>query len=353
MLAKLFLFFLWVILLPLLTGCSWSEKHKTHRGSLFLSYFYGIFIEFALFEILAVPMIFLKASLRQLSYSWLIVSLVLSVFSVMRGHAFSSARKKLAAFAEHKAGRGKRRVPVLLAAALICIFLQAGFVALNQHIDDDDAFYTATASTAAETDTLMEYNPYTGELYQKLPARYVLAAWPLYFAVLSTLTGFHPTVIAHLLLPAFAVLLAYLIYALIAEDLFPRASHQRDFFLLLIVLILGFSGFSIYTSGTFLLIRGWQGKALVAGVIQPALFYLCRYVMKEQGGWEAWAALFCVAVSACMFSSMGILLSIIPIGVYAVSYAFSLRRWRVLPCACASCAGAAAYGLAYIYLSSV
>ncbi len=350
MLGKLLLFFLWVILIPLLIGCYWSERHKKYPGSLFLAYFYGIFIEFALFEILAVPMTFLRTSLHLLTILWMILSLALAVCSVVLGRGFPLLRKRAVSFGENAASSLRKRVTPLLLVFLLCLILQVVFVTAFQHIDDDDAYFVATANTAVQTDTLLQYNPYTGDLYRSLPSRYVFAPWPLFLAVLSQLTGIHPAVIAHLILPGLVLLFVYLVYALIARDLFPEKSSQRDFFLLVVVLILSFFGFSIYTSGTFLLTRGWQGKALVAGLIQPALFYICRGAMKEKGGWEMWCALFCVVTAACMFSSMGIVLSIIPVGVYALVYGISQKKWRCIPYAALSCLGAAACGVSYLLI---
>ncbi|MCD8396919.1 MAG: DUF6077 domain-containing protein [Lachnospiraceae bacterium] len=348
--AKVFLFFLWAVVLPFLTGSFWSltcNKKENKPGILLLACFYGVFIEFALFECLAIPMVFLRCSLQQLSFAWLILSLLCAAFSLYK--TLSSARF-LSVFHEKLEGAHQRFTP-LLGVVLLCVFLQAACVTFSQHIDDDDAFYVATAVTAVETDTLMEYNPYTGNLYQNIPTRYVLSAWPLYLAALSTLcAGLHPTLIAHLLLPGLIVLFAYLIYALIARDLFADDHHKQDLFLLFVVLILSFSGFSVYSSGVFLFTRGWQGKALVAAIIQPALFYLCRRAMKDAEGKAAWFQLFCAVTSACMFSSMGVVLSILPVAVYTVVYGFEQKKWQYLPCSLLACSSAVVCGVVYLVL---
>ncbi len=352
MLIKLLLFFLLTVLMPILVGFDWSLRHKTYPGSLFLAYFYGIFIEFTLFELLAVPMVFLNASLRLLSFSWLILSAALAVASMVRSRKAAMSGGRMSGFFQDRRGALQQKISPLLVLVLICIFLQILFVTLGEHIDDDDAFFVATATTAVQTNTLMTYNPFTGALYKSLPSRYVFASWPLYLASLSTLTGFHPALIAHLLMPGIEVATAYLIYALIARDLFPDQddASKRSLFLLLILLILSFSGFSVYTNGTFLFVRGWQGKALVAALTQPALFYLCRSAMKEKGGWTNWAALFCTVTASCMFSSMGVVLATVPVAVYTLSYAISGRQWRIFPYAIAACAGAILCGVAYLLI---
>ncbi|MCC8104183.1 MAG: DUF6077 domain-containing protein [Clostridiales bacterium] len=344
---KVFLFFLWAAVLPLLVGSCGAMKSKRDPGSLFLACFYGVFIEFALFEFLAIPMVFLRCSLRQLSFTWLLLSLICAAISLRKAHSSGKFHPVFLA----KLADARKRLTPLLGVVLFCVFLQTACVTFRQHIDDDDAFYVATAVTAVETDTLMEYNPYTGNLYQNIPTRYVLSAWPLYLAALSTLcAGLHPTLIAHFLLPGLVVLFAYLIYALIARDLFPEDPHRQDLFLLFVVLILSFSGFSVYSSGVFLFTRGWQGKALVAAIIQPALFFQCRKAMKKEKDKTAWLHLFCTVTSACMFSSMGVVLSGIPVGVYAIVYGFEQKKWRYLPCSLLACSSAVVCGVIYLLI---
>ncbi|MCD8103834.1 MAG: DUF6077 domain-containing protein [Lachnospiraceae bacterium] len=345
---KIMLFCLWLVILPFLNGLFLAERQKTYTGSLFQAFFYGVIFNLAVFEILAVPMVFLKGTLRQLCSLWAALILIMTVFSFVKC-ALPLCRQKTG---RHLKQRIKSRFTPMLAVAVVCIFLQAAYVTLNQHIDDDDAYYVATAVTAVETDTLMEYNPYTGNLYNKLPGRYALSAWPLYLAALSVLSGgLHPTLIAHFLLPGLIVLFAYLIYTLIARELFPDDCRRQDFFLLLVILLLSFSGFSIYSSGTFLFIRGWQGKALVAGISIPALFYLCRLAMMADDGLYAWLSLFCAVTATCMFSSMGVVLSVISVAAYTLVYGIEKRKWSHLSCALLSCGSAFLCGVVYLIIS--
>ncbi|MCC8105490.1 MAG: DUF6077 domain-containing protein [Clostridiales bacterium] len=355
------LFILLVVPMPLLIGLFWSAKDKSCSRShhLLSALFYGMFLEFALFEILAIPMVFFKCSLLQLSVTWLALSLVLAVFSfcksllpALRKTGTLTADETSMEAADSDGIRSRKWFSPLLPVVLLCIFLQFFYVTFNQHIDEDDAFYVATATTAVETNTLMEYDPYTGDLYSELPARYVLSAWPLYLAVLSTLSGgIHPTILAHLLIPGFVLLFAYCIYALIAKSLFPDDCSKQHLFLLLISLLLSFSGFSVYSSGTFLFVRAWQGKALVASITQPTLFYLCRCAMKEDNGTIFWFYLFCAVTASCMFSSMGVILATVPIGIYTLIYAVPQRKWRYFYRSAFSCLYAVFCGIAYLILS--
>ena len=78
------------------------------------------------------------------------------------------------------------------------ILIQLVVVVLYAHMDEDDAFYVGTATTAVETDTLYAYNPYTGAAYNVLPSRYILSPFPAFLAVTSRLCGgLHPAIVAH------------------------------------------------------------------------------------------------------------------------------------------------------------
>ena len=94
----------------------------------------------------------------------------------------------------------------------ILILFQLVVVVLYAHMDEDDAFYVGTATTAVETDSLYAYNPYTGAAYNVLPSRYILSPFPAFLAVTSRLCGgLHPAIVAHTVFPAVFVFLAYVV----------------------------------------------------------------------------------------------------------------------------------------------
>lgn len=343
MIVKIASLLLWTGICPLLVGCLWTRKWKNYNGNVLLAYFCGLVSMLFLFEVLAIPMVFLKCSLGQLRWIWGGCVLALCVLSVVLHRSFAQQRSWIRQMG--------KRMNLVMAAALVCIALQAGYVTEKQHIDEDDAFYLATATTAAETDSLFRYNPYTGKLYKYgAPSRYVLSAWPLFLAALSQFTGFHPTILAHSVLPGIIVLWAYLVYALLGACLFPGNRQKQSLFLLLVVFILSFSGYSIYSSATFLFIRGWQGKAVLAGVGIPGMFLACWMAMQEKKGKLSWNILLCTVGIACMFTSMGVLLSILIVGCCGLAAALGKRDWHYLAGSAYACLPALICGGAYLIL---
>ena len=339
---KILLLLIWLFILPTVVGCLWTRKTPEYSGNLLASYFYGLFTMFAWFEALAVPMIFLKCSLTLLCRVWSGGVLLLAILSIVKNRSF---RKQRIWLKDLK----KKMTPVLL-AVLACALLQTGYVTERQHIDEDDAFYLASATTAAATDSLYRYSAYTGKKYKSLPARYVLAGWPLYLAAMSRLTFWHPAVLAHTILAGIVVLWAYLVYALLAAALFPGEKRKQAVFLLFVAVLLSFSGYSRFSAATFLFIRGWQGKAVLAGVGIPALFYSCWMAMKEKRGWLPWLMLSAVVTGCFMFTTMGVAASLLVVGCCALAAAILKKNWRYLVNSGLACLPALACGIVYAYL---
>lgn len=342
MMIKILLLLIWLFILPTVVGCLWTRKTPEYSGNLLASYFYGLFTMFAWFEVLAVPMVFLKCSLTLLCRVWSGGVLLLAILSIVKNRSFRKQRIWLK-------GLKKKMTPVLL-VVLACALLQTGYVTERQHIDEDDAFYLASATTAAATDSLYRYSAYTGKKYKSLPARYVLAGWPLYLAAMSRLTFWHPAVLAHTILAGIVVLWAYLVYALLAAALFPGEKRKQAVFLLFVAVLLSFSGYSRFSAATFLFIRGWQGKAVLAGVGIPALFYSCWMAMKEKGGWLTWLMLSAVVTGCFMFTTMGVAASLLVVGCCALAAAVLKKNWRYLVNSGLACLPALVCGIFYAYL---
>ena len=342
MMIKILLLLIWLFILPTVVGCLWTRKTPEYSGNLLASYFYGLFTMFAWFEVLAVPMVFLKCSLTLLCRVWSGGVLLLAILSIVKNRSFRKQRIWLK-------GLKKKMTPVLL-VVLACALLQTGYVTERQHIDEDDAFYLASATTAAATDSLYRYSAYTGKKYKSLPARYVLAGWPLYLAAMSRLTFWHPAVLAHTILAGIVVLWAYLVYALLAAALFPGEKRKQAVFLLFVAVLLSFSGYSRFSAATFLFIRGWQGKAVLAGVGIPSLFYSCWMAMKEKRGWLPWLMLSAVVTGCFMFTTMGVAASLLVVGCCALAAAVLKKNWRYLVNSGLACLPALACGIVYAYL---
>lgn len=297
---KMLLAGLWLLAVPWFAGCVVLVKsRKRSSGMCFLA---GYLFMFSVMEIMTLPMIYAKLSLHILKYSFAGIMGIMALLGVIvlgrKRKNFDTAEKKV-------------RISVYFWIAGAMIFAQLLVASFLAHMDADDAFYVATATTAVHTDTIFSVNPYTGYDYVNLPSRYVLSPFPVFLAVISSLCGIHPAITAHVIFPAVFIFMAYLVLHQYAKGRFPEDRDARGIFMIFSAVIIWFSGYSIYNSENFQMIRIWQGKACMAAVFLPLLLYLgISIIMKEKQEYS-WILLLMADISCCLLSSMGIILSCI------------------------------------------
>ncbi|MGN1174329.1 MAG: DUF6077 domain-containing protein [Roseburia sp.] len=292
---------------------------KTHNPV--LEWVVGFFAVLAFFEVISLPCIFLRRSLKELS---------LVMFAVIGGLCLISfglhGRELIEAVKEFR----WKKPEMLVVVVLLLVLLQTFVLGFGNHIDDDDAFYVATAVTAVDTNTLYAFDPYTGSSYYEFPARYVLSPFPLLGAVIGKWIGIRPTVFFHTVLPFVLIPLAYGVYFLIGNRVFGENREKIAWFLIFLSLVNLFSGFSPWSVGEFLLVRIWQGKAVLAAILLPFLIYfvLCHFE-KNYLTIKEWILLFVVMVASCFVSSMGIILSAIMLEAFAIMQVFRSKKIKL------------------------
>lgn len=281
----------------------------------------GYAVMFALFELLALPMIFAGLSFAVLKYSYGGICLVLAFWALFmeKGNLPKEAREKI---------KGLKEIPWPMWAAFFLIALQMGAYVLGMATDLDDSFYVATATTTLETGGMFTHGAYTGRAAAELPSRYVLAPFPILLAFYSDAVQMHPAVVAHTVQPVFFLLISYSVYGFIGKKLMGEEKKAVGFFLFFLALVQTFSYYSVYTQGTFMLIRIWQGKALLASFILPAIFHRSWCCMQKDAARGDWLRLFCLMMSACLVSSMGMMLAPVMIGIMALLYGIPGGQWK-------------------------
>ena len=93
-----------------------------------------------------------------------------------------------------------KTMPILLSILLVVLVgMQLLVFVKYGHINDDDAYYVATATTSVQTDTLFKYSAMTGtdEIDEQYLMRYRLGPFPIYYAIMSKVIDIHPAIVAH------------------------------------------------------------------------------------------------------------------------------------------------------------
>jgi len=341
-LYKAFLIALLLVIAPAVLGSLLTDFKRKGDGSLTALYVKGWLVMMAVFQLFAIPLIFTRADFTTLVHAWTVVIVLLSVILLVRNR-----KEYYKIWKQYRYGRRETVWPYIFAIELIIVLTMA--IVLLQHVDDDDAFYVGTAVTTLQTDSMYEYDAYTGDVYGAFPARYVLSPFPVFVALIAKLTMLHPTIIAHTVLPVFLIPLAFMVYGLIGRELFGENKKAVGFFLLALLALNLWGNFSVYTSSSFLLFRIWQGKAVLASILLPLVIYSAGSLLNEKGRGQDWLMTLALALSGCMVSSMGIFLMPMSLGVYALVYLATRRKAYVIGRVLSCCTPCIIYGLIYIF----
>ncbi len=341
---KLILSAVWLGVIPFGLGLPLSGGMKSHGDSFWENMILGYGLMLALFELLCVPAVFLRIKFSLLCnvYGGLLLLLFLISLIWQRRRIISSS------FA-HLSKIGK--IPLIMWIAFLLIAVQILIYLFGMSADADDALYVTEATTAMQTDGLYTHNVYTGFPSDTLDMRYVLSPFPIFLGFVSQMCGLHPTIMAHTVMPVFFVMLAYGVYSLWARKLFGENMRSVGVFLCFISLVHMFSNYSIYTQGTFMLVRIWQGKAFLAAILLPALLFVAWQFFEEKTvGFAYWFTLLVFVTSCALVSSMGILLAPIMVALVTIVAGIYHRKLKRMGLAVVSCLPSALLAVVYLIL---
>ena len=312
---KILLVVLLLLVVPSIIG-SLPKKFIKGKYNLFFSLIVGYIIEFALLEIIAIPMILLKLNFSILVYTIGTCILILLVLAIILN---------LSNIKNIKNKENRKKFEPTYIIAIILVIVQVVISILYTHIDTDDSFYIGTATTTIEENSMYTVSAYTGETYEKLPSRYVLAPFSLYTAIIAFVIDLNPTIVAHSILSPIFICLSYGVYMLIASKLFNDNKKDVGVFIILLSIINIFGNFSVYTSFSFLLFRIWQGKAILCNIMLPMILFLVwNYI--EDRCFMNWLLIFLTMIATCFVTEMGIALGSITLILLALIFSIKNKK---------------------------
>lgn len=230
------------------------------------SWVFGQMLMFAILQVMAVPMVLFRWKFNVLFWSYTVVCIAIFGFGCRRLWKVrwkTPDRKKWTLLSL-----------ILLIAVLIIIGIQFHKYLFMMHLDEDDARWLAEANDALVYGDMMTRSIHTGEYLGYFDyIKDITSPWALFFAVLSKALMIRTAVFAHTIYASTELLLMYGIYWLISRELFRNKESEIAFLFYVSIINCFFAG-TVYTQSVFSLIRIWQGKATVAAVIIPAIFYL-------------------------------------------------------------------------------
>lgn len=322
--------FLWLVILPFCAGGLFCTKKN--RISLGGQWLWGQFLLWAVFQPIAVYYILNQGSLEDMVYvHWIVVAVIAAGGLAVVLKLWINGHKPVCK--EPFLWIKKHKLPVGIFVALWLVqMLALLFLAVN---DGDDAYYMAIASVAESSG-----NMYTANVYAfggtELTYRYALAPFPIWIAFLSKISGVHTLVIGHILLGMTLVTMSYVIYAQIGKELLGDNYRKRIQMLIWVAVLFIWGNTSSHTPESFLLLRSRQGKALVAGLVFPAMIYLLIKIghALEQNvkiTFREYLLATVIILTGCLGSTLGGVLVMLLWGSGLLFLAIGYKKWMLLP----------------------
>ncbi len=237
----------------------------------------GFFACFFLFGITALPMKLLLLPLSLLAHVWAaVLILIVVLFLLSEKRQWRIRRDTWKALFT-----GKQRYITIIFLALV--LLQLFLVNMNGKASDtwNQAYYLGDVSTSLYTDTISQYDPFTGKILEYLNPEYLLETYQNHGSVMCYLLNIHPMAERLTVMVSVVLILYQLLFFEIGCFLF-KGSRAKSLMLTGFLALLNVFSYNEYTAAGFLISRASDGKSILAVLIIPALLYF--FMKTSQSG---------------------------------------------------------------------
>lgn len=343
-----------LILAPLGTGLFINKYLDKENRSIGLSYIAGFLILLAAFQLIAVPVVFADPwGFGSIVKIFTVTTTLFTGFGIIQSLHLWRAEGDI--FKKRNSFTGKNKAEkVQWGIVFILIIFQLFMAVTHASFDGDDAYYVVQSVITDETDTLYRILPYTG-LSTNLDMRHSMAVFPLWIAYIARMTGIHATIVSHSILPVFLISFTYLIYYEIGKKLFREKKEQLPSYMIFVCMLQIFGNVSIYNNATFLLMRTWQGKSMLANVVIPAIFMVLLGLFegepeKRDRRNGMWFLLLIINIVAAMMSTASVFLNTLLIAVMTIVFCIQEKNPKILFKMAGCCIPCVVYALLYVLL---
>lgn len=314
----------------------WAYGQITGKISAVLSGIAGGFVGFlAAGELLALPFILLHAPFAWFFVAFCVLNCLvfaIGLWLTLKHHViFRRRRLAKTTNLEFKIRLTNRPRPTHLIWPFLILALAAATTSLaltqfNAHYDADDSFYVSSVEQNKSSQHLYVYDPSSGNHGLAYPKVYKFEGWEMFEASLSRIFQLSTLETVHGLVPFLVIPLVFVAFRKIYNDLLEdrRLTYLA---LSLLFLMLIFGGYSIYSQGTFLLGRTWQGKAILAGLIMPLQLFALYKCYVAPRSWKPFFAVLVINIAAVSLNPASVYLCTAAIGAFSL---ITLIRWRSL-----------------------
>lgn len=327
---------LWAIVFPTVIGYLWTGVQQIDSviKKILSNWVYGFLTMMAIAQILLVPLIALRKSFTVFVTIWCIVIITIFIVSIIIQIKKNSGKtkKEVKSVKNSKKDISERVWEICIGCiAVFLIVLQAFMASYLQHEDADDSRFIAEAVIAVEHDTMYLESPITGEamgINLGEVKKDLTSPWTMYIALVAKISRMAPAIIAHTFFPFFLILLCYAVYALIAIHFLGRNMEKVSMFLTVLSVFNLFDYTSTHTVSTVMMLRIWQGKAVVAAFIVPIMIYIFLENIEQKNTKIYYALIAVSCTAASLASGIGMVVAPILTGIYTITDFAVNKKWK-------------------------
>lgn len=321
---------LFAVALPIFAGAGAAVFVRRQERNIVFMWIAGTLLSWALFQLLAVPMILKRMPFHSMTFWY---GVCLAVSAAAGGMLWFWRVRKIPRAVQAKTGRTRKELVLWMFFGLL-LLLQLVMAVVLAYGDGDDAYYVTTSTIAVQTDTMYAQLPYTGGS-TLLDIRHCLAPFPILVAFYAKVSGLHPATVSHVVMPLLLIPMTYGIYGMLGNRLLAGRKRYFPLFLLFVSLLIMWGNYSLYTAETFLLTRTRQGKAALGNMVIPAclllILLLCeRFSEGHRAEKALWLLLTAAVTASALCSTLGGFLTVMLTGIFGLCAAAAYKRWRLL-----------------------
>ena len=307
--------------------CSWKEVKAIETELL------GFFFYHLLFFVLCIPYKLMLFDLSYLSATWCVVigGMLGTFFLHCRKQAFGQLKQTFSLIWDQK--WNYLLLFLIMAVQIILANLNNNVIAKW-----DQAYYIGDTAASVYTNTISQYDPYTGQQLFALNSEYLWETYQNHSAVACQLTGLPSLLEACTVMLTVVIVLYHLLYYKLAQVLVKTNAQA-----VLLVGIVGFLNLFSYNNATvssMLYFRPYEGKGILVLLILPMLlYYFLEYVKDDKASaiFSKSILVICAAFGLNMSSIFMIPFFLLPTYGSVILSRRSIRCFRklvpcVLPC---------------------
>ena len=314
-----------LVIVPIILAMPWTAVVTDNRQNrLLLCWPLGYFLEFALFEFLAVPFTLLRFSFSALCVVYLVVLCGACVVSILKSKPLSPFKGlKIEPYSVWEI------IYAVVALALIGWQIYHAVTMDRTYMSFDDSTYVAMANDALTNDLLVSLQPYTG-VFTRLPVNRALQSSLIFPAFLSWTSGISVVLMEHTILDVYYLIIGYVIYCYMGFALFKKRENALCFLCVVSTLYI-FGNYSIYSQTMRFLGLNYVGKAILAVLFFPLLFAMMTEKLQKPYQRRFGVLLLLMSAAACGLTLFGAVTVVANVTLPIVFMLFGKKRdWKQL-----------------------